>query len=155
MSDPTGLAALVDRDLVEARLTERAPRAFDAEVGEGRDLIEVAIISIAAEVTALVGSGLAATPGAKRDLAVTAIAYGAAMDVEGDLYPEQPRVLYLRDRYTELLERLRTYVDAATDGNGDGVPSPTGSFPPAQCYPDPASRPYGYGYGYGYGVTSW
>ncbi|GAA4117428.1 hypothetical protein GCM10022215_18050 [Nocardioides fonticola] len=151
----TGLAKLVDHDLIEARLLERAPRALDGEVGEGRSHVDAVVVSIAAEVTAIVGSGLAEVDCPKRDLAVRAIECGAAMELEADLYPEQPRAVYLRERYADLLKQLREFVDEAVDGNGDGVPSPVGSFPPAQRYPDPVSCPRPYGSGYGYGVTSW
>ncbi|MBZ5736490.1 hypothetical protein K8Z61_18520 [Nocardioides sp. TRM66260-LWL] len=129
MTHPTGLAALVDRDQVQARLSERAPRAFEAEVGEGVDLVDVVIAGVCAEVTAVAGSGIAERPGPKLDLAVLTAVYGAAMEIEADLYPEQGRVTYLRERYEAMLDRLKNYVDPADDGNSDGVPSPIGNFP--------------------------
>lgn len=136
-ADLSALAQEVDPDSVNALLLARAPDVLD-EDDERHGLYLEALEGASAEVEAVAGPD--PQPLARRRIALRAIAFGVAADLEESLFPEQnvgdgARAAYLRRRYDELIKLLQAQ-DAV--GLAPAVPAPLGNFPLPSRYPDPA-----------------
>lgn len=144
----TGILADVTPAKVKGLLLERDPRILtDATlVADFENLVR----SAATQVVLLTGQEPPA--GRVRGLALEAIAYQTASEIEYASYPEQQapgeqgRGYYLHQRYLELLGELRAIIttNGGTVPEGDGpLPvatqgRPRGRFPEPMSYPDPA-----------------
>ncbi|MFW6776075.1 hypothetical protein ACOACO_17460 [Nocardioides sp. CPCC 205120] len=140
----TGLASEVKRERIHSLLLARVPSILQ-EGHEHAALLQEHLRSVTSEVVAVVGRNPA--EGLLRDLAITAIAYGVAAEIEFALFPEQQlgedaRGRELRRRYDTFLTRLAAAAAAAAPADPDAPLtsplSPTGSFPAPSPYPDPA-----------------
>lgn len=138
MSELVGLAALVTPNMVRAHLVGRDVRILRT-IDQSHEQFLDFVRGVSLEVEAVVGRDL--DDGEKRRMAVWAITFGVAAHLESALFPEQQlgddgRADWLMQRYLGLLSALRNLSDTGTDTGG--VPSPTGYYPPAEAYPDPA-----------------
>lgn len=141
----SGMLGDVTQTRVRGLLEERDPRILDESIPDEVARFEARVQGAAVEVVALIGTDPAAGP--LRSLAVEAITRQTASEIEYAEYPEQQnagnigRGYSLHQRYLELLARIQAIVTATGIPNGDGTltPSataPSGSFPPADPYPD-------------------
>lgn len=138
---PTALAAAVNVDQVKGLLGDRADEDIDASA------VLRAAAGVAAEIAPLAGLD---TETQRWALAVWACTLGAAYSIESGNYPietgldETGLSRSLRLRYAGVLVQLGgTFADdAAGQREPNEPPSPCGSFPPAQAYPDPAFGGY-------------
>lgn len=143
---PTQLSTLaqeVQPETINALLLARAPGILD-ESDEQHDLYLEVLSGATDEVEAVVGVN--PQPAPRRRLAIRAIGYATAADLEESLFPEQQqgdtaRAAYLRRRYDELIRMLEEQDDT---GIVPAHASPSGSFPAALPYPDPAMGPCSY-----------
>lgn len=139
----TGLAAEVTKANVGILLAERAPDLLDKTYGTPpAPMFEAFVQQIAAEVIPVVGSN---PTGATRTLALQAIAYGVASNIEYSEFPEQQsqgnsgRGYYLKLKFNDLMTTLRGMPSSSSDAIASGISR--GSFPPASVYPDPLRQP--------------
>jgi hypothetical protein len=156
----SGMLAEVTQDRVAGLLEERQPDILDASVPAEVTKFEARVTDAAGRVVLLVGPDPVAGP--IRSLAVDAISYETASEIEYATYPEQQapgdtgRGYHLHQKFLETLADLKATLaqlggvpaDGGAAGVVLGVASPRGTFPPPQCYPDPV-RDYGRGYRYG------
>lgn len=139
-----GLAAHVTKEMVNGLLLARAPEILDQESPEFA-LFEDTVRGVTTEVVPLAGSD--PPEGPRRDLAVRAIAYGVAAEIEASLFPEQQqgegaRAVFLDRRYQALRAQLMAIPGDPPEAGQTPVLGPVGSFPePARAYPDPAEWP--------------
>lgn len=136
-ADLSELALEVKLSTINALLLGRAPDVLDPQ-GDQFELFLEALSGATSEVEAIVGTNPG--PATRRTLALRAIAYGTAADLEESLFPEQQqgdgaRAAYLRRRYDVIIGML---AEQDTSGVVHGPLSPTGSFPAARPYPDGA-----------------
>lgn len=142
-----GMLAEVTQAKVKGLLEKRSPDLVEDPETVAR--FEALVSSAAVEVVLLAGVN---PPGVRvRGLAVEAIAYQTASEIEYAVYPDQQvtgdlgRGAYLHRRYLELLARLEKIIE----GNGGRVPGddgpvvaptgkPRGRFPAPMEYPDPS-----------------
>ncbi|SDC46067.1 hypothetical protein [Nocardioides lianchengensis] len=128
----TGLAAHVTKESIAKLLLGRSPDLLDEDVPEDR--LDEWVRGVAAKVVPYVGTN--PPEGAPRDIALDAIAYEVASEIEYSLFPEQQeqgnigRGYHLHQKYLEMLAQLGTFPT-----EGPGVipgPGPVGSFPPPE-----------------------
>ncbi len=138
----TGLAAEVTKANVGVLLAQRDPDLLDKTYGTPpAPMFEAFVQQIAAEVIPVVGSN---PTGATRTLALQAIAYGVASNIEYAEFPEQQargdsgRGYFLKLKFNDLMATLRG-MPSSSDAIASGVSR--GSFPPASVYPDPLRQP--------------
>lgn len=146
-----GMLAEVTEARVKGLLLERQPDLLDPENPAEVARFEALVKGAAVEVVLLVGPNPPAGP--IRDLAVTAVVYQTASEIEGAEYPEQQvqgdlsRAERLHQRYLELLRRLTEILDELggtipDDGGSGGIHPPPngvprGRSPRALGWPDP------------------
>ena len=139
---PQALAGAVTEEAIGARLLARAPACRPGgAVGHGR--LAAAALGVAQEVAPLAG---VTTETQRWNLAVRAVCLGTALATEAALFPietglEQTGLSRsLEVRYAAVLAQLDGEFSDDTAGQREphDPPAPRGSFPPAQCYPDPA-----------------
>lgn len=148
LTDLSTLGLEVKLSSINALLQARAPDVLDPADSERFELFLEALAGATSEVEAIIG--VDPQPGPRRKLALRAIAYATAADLEESLFPEQQqgdgaRAAYLRRRYDVIIGMLQ---DQDTSGVVHGPLSPTGRFPVAQAFPDAALGREGY-YGRG------
>ena len=137
----TGVRADVDQAKVSGLLQARQPDILDAGDPEQIERFEARVRG--ASVTVVLLAGEDPTQGLLRDLAAEAIALETAAEIEYAEYPEQQapgdtgRGYHLHQRYLELLDQLRAYIETGTTSGVVGVSAPVGSFPPAARDIDP------------------
>lgn len=134
---------------VKALLFARQSDILDQDNVEQFPLFLVLLNGIAIEVETVVGTD--PQDAAIRSLAVQAITYSVAAQIEFAAYPEQQlgdsaRANQLLARYEAIMARLRAVVAEGVEGALPAVVTgPRGSFPSARPYPDPAECwPAGY-----------
>lgn len=140
-----GLGSHVTVEMIHGLLQARAPEILD----EGTEEFETLVASVKGAVTELVPLvGTDPGEGPRRDLAVRAIAYLTASELEASLFPEQQgpgdlgRAGYLARRYESLRKQLAAMpVDDPNPEGATPALAPTGHFPPASPYPDPVLGP--------------
>lgn len=140
MARADNLAEAVDQPLVLGLMSGRPPVLVSADFAS-------LVRGVAARVAPLSGTK---PPDDdldhfRWDLAVYAVALGTAVRIESGEFPEQQGLgdagaaSSLRTEYLAVIRQLEGSIEG-DDGSidADGVPAPTGSFPPAPIYPDPA-----------------
>lgn len=139
---PQALADEVTSESVTALMLSRAP-SFLPEGSLDHTLLAQTALGVAREVASLAGT----EPDTQRwHLAVRAVTLGTARDVEAATFPVQTGLdetgllRSLERRYASVMAQLDgQFSDDAVDQREPGdPPAPRGSFPPPQCYPDPA-----------------
>jgi hypothetical protein len=127
-----GLAAGVTKPMVAKLLLGRAPDLLDEDVQDER--FEEWVRGVSAKVVPTAGTNPA--PGFRRDIALEAISYEVASEIEYSLFPEQQapgdvgRGYHLHQKYLELIAQL---ASIPTDEPGViAGPGPVGSFPPPE-----------------------
>lgn len=138
-----GLGADVTTEMINGLLLARAPRILDEGSEEYSKLVD-AVSGAVVELVPLVGTDPAVGP--RRALAVRAVSYLAASEIESALFPEQQgpgdagRAGYLSRRYQELRRQLADMPAEDPPSAGQTpVIGPAGCFPPPpNAYPDPA-----------------
>lgn len=129
---------------VKALLYARQSDLLDQDNVEQFPLFLELLNGAAIEVESVTGTN--PTDTAVRALAVQAITYNVAAQIEFAAYPEQQlgdagRANQLLARYEAIMARLRTVVAEGAEGALPvAVTGPRGFFPPARAYPDPAER---------------
>lgn len=138
-----GLGADVTTKMINGLLLARAPRVLDEGSEEYSTLVDC-VSGAVTEVAPLVGDD--PQDGPKRKLAVRAIAYLAAAELEAALFPEQQgpgdvgRASYLLGRYNSLRSQLSNIPDSSDGSTGTTGALPRGNFPPSNRYPDDDRR---------------
>ncbi|MBB3041019.1 hypothetical protein [Nocardioides soli] len=144
LDDMRPLALEVRLASVKALLYARQSDILDQDNVEQFPFFLELLNGVAVEVESVTGTN--PQNGTVRALAVQAITYGVAAQIEFAAYPEQQlgdsaRAGQLQGRFTELLDRLRAVVAEGAEGAlPASVGGPRGSFPPARPYPDAAER---------------
>lgn len=134
------LATEVSDQQVMALMIGRSPQILTSDL-QRQQFYEELLRGIAAEVGAITGDP---PPDAVHDLAVWAVALGAAAQLDTSLYPDQiqspedgGRASVLQARYAAVLAQLRGLVGESAAG----VPAVHPAFDPADFYDVPVHSP--------------